>query len=148
MERLAALVVTGLRVGVAIDCPLCPFAILELYLCVFLLLWVHLLLTLTLAAASFHKIVLRTSLSPGTLTCYGAWSCALGTSCCRRHYWTADGGVCRFSACHGPQPPLQLRQWALRLAAGYRQPSSYCCCCCRDGDHDGRVARGYLFNCL
>jgi hypothetical protein len=33
---------------------------------------------------------------------YGAWSCAPGTSCYRRHYWMADRGVCHFSARHGP----------------------------------------------
>jgi hypothetical protein len=42
------LVVTGLRVGVAIDGLQCPLGILELHLCVFLLLGVHLLLALPL----------------------------------------------------------------------------------------------------
>jgi hypothetical protein len=37
MERLAALVVAGLRVGVAIDGLQCPLGILKLHLCVFLL---------------------------------------------------------------------------------------------------------------
>jgi hypothetical protein len=48
MERLAALVVAGLRVGVAIDGLQCPLGILKLHLCVFLLLGVHLLLALPL----------------------------------------------------------------------------------------------------
>jgi hypothetical protein len=43
------LVVTGLRVGVAIDGLQCPLGILKLHLCVFLLLGVHLLLALPLA---------------------------------------------------------------------------------------------------
>jgi hypothetical protein len=43
------LVVTGLRVGVAIDGLQCPLGILKLHLCVFLLLGVHLLLVLPLA---------------------------------------------------------------------------------------------------
>jgi hypothetical protein len=46
--HLAALVVTGLRVGVAIDDLQCPLGILKLHLCVFLLLGVHLLLALPL----------------------------------------------------------------------------------------------------
>jgi hypothetical protein len=49
VEHLAALVVTGLRVGVAIDGLQCPLGILKLHLCVFLLLGVHLLLALPLA---------------------------------------------------------------------------------------------------
>jgi hypothetical protein len=49
MERLAALVVAGLRVGVAIDDLQCPLGILKLHLCVFLLLGVRLLLALSLA---------------------------------------------------------------------------------------------------
>jgi hypothetical protein len=48
VERLAALVVIGLRVGVAIDGLQCPLGILKLHLCVFLLLGVHLLLALPL----------------------------------------------------------------------------------------------------
>jgi hypothetical protein len=42
------LIVTGLRVGVAIDSLQCPLGILKLHLCVFLLLGVHLLLALPL----------------------------------------------------------------------------------------------------
>jgi flagellar biosynthesis protein FliQ len=49
MERLAALAVAGLRVGVAIDGLQCPLGILKLHLCVFLPLVVHLLLALPLA---------------------------------------------------------------------------------------------------
>jgi hypothetical protein len=49
MERLAALVVTGLRVRVAIDGLQCPLGILKLHLYVFLLMGVHLLLALPLA---------------------------------------------------------------------------------------------------
>jgi hypothetical protein len=49
MEHLAALVVTGLRVGVAIDELQCPPGILELHLYVFLLLWVHFLFAFPLA---------------------------------------------------------------------------------------------------
>jgi hypothetical protein len=49
MEHLAVLVVTGLRVGVAIDGLQCPLGILRLHLYIFLLLGVHLLLTLPLA---------------------------------------------------------------------------------------------------
>jgi hypothetical protein len=49
VECLAALVIAGLRVGVAIDGVQCPLGILELHLCVFLLLGVHLLLALPLA---------------------------------------------------------------------------------------------------
>jgi hypothetical protein len=49
MERLAALVVAGLRVGVVIDGLQCPPGILELHLYVFLLLWVHFLFALPLA---------------------------------------------------------------------------------------------------
>jgi hypothetical protein len=41
------LVVTGLRVGVAIDGLQCPLGVLKLHLCVFLLLGVHLLLALS-----------------------------------------------------------------------------------------------------
>jgi hypothetical protein len=48
VERLVALVVTELRVRVAIDGFQCPLGILELHLCVLLLLWVHLLLALPL----------------------------------------------------------------------------------------------------
>jgi hypothetical protein len=48
VKRLAALVVAGLIVGVAIDGLQCPLGILELHLCVFLLLRVHLLLALPL----------------------------------------------------------------------------------------------------
>jgi hypothetical protein len=48
MEHLAALVVAGLRVGVATDGLQCPLGILKLHLCVFLLLGVQLLLTLPL----------------------------------------------------------------------------------------------------
>jgi hypothetical protein len=48
MERLATLVVAGLRVGVAIDGLQFPLGILKLHLCVFLLLRVHLLLALPL----------------------------------------------------------------------------------------------------
>jgi hypothetical protein len=51
MERLATLVVAGLRVGVAIDGLQCSLGILELHLCVFLLLWVHLLLALPLVGS-------------------------------------------------------------------------------------------------
>jgi hypothetical protein len=69
-------------------------------------------------------------------------SCALGTSCCRRHYWTTDGGVCCLSARHDPHPSLQLRLWALRSAVGCYQPSSCCCCCrcCRPGPEPRRWA--------
>jgi hypothetical protein len=49
VERLAALIVTALRVGVAIDGLQCPLGILKLHLCIFLLLGVHLLLALPLA---------------------------------------------------------------------------------------------------
>jgi hypothetical protein len=49
VEHPAALVVAGLRVGVAIDGLQCPLGILKLHLCVFLLLGVHLLLALPLA---------------------------------------------------------------------------------------------------
>jgi hypothetical protein len=49
MEHLAALVIAGLRVGVAIDDLQCPLGILKLHLCIFLLLRVHLLLALPLA---------------------------------------------------------------------------------------------------
>jgi hypothetical protein len=49
MECLPVLIVAGLRVGVAIGCTQCLFGILELHLCVFLLLCVHLLLALPLA---------------------------------------------------------------------------------------------------
>jgi hypothetical protein len=49
MEHLAALVVTGLRVRVAIHGLQCPLGILKLHLCVFLLLGVHLLIALPLA---------------------------------------------------------------------------------------------------
>jgi hypothetical protein len=37
MEHLAALIVAGLKVGVAIDGLQCPLGILELHLCIFLL---------------------------------------------------------------------------------------------------------------
>jgi hypothetical protein len=49
VERLATLVVTGLRVIVAIDGLQCPLGLLKLHLCVFLLLGVDLLLALPLA---------------------------------------------------------------------------------------------------
>jgi hypothetical protein len=49
VEHLAVLVVTGLRVGVAIDGLQCPLGILKLHLCIFLLLGVELLLALPLA---------------------------------------------------------------------------------------------------
>jgi hypothetical protein len=49
VERLAALIVAELRVRVAIDDLQCPLGILELHLCGFLLLGVHLLLALQLA---------------------------------------------------------------------------------------------------
>jgi hypothetical protein len=49
VECLAALIVAGLRVGVAIDGLQCPLGIIKLHLYVFLLLWVHLLLALPLA---------------------------------------------------------------------------------------------------
>jgi hypothetical protein len=49
MERLAALVVAGLRVRVVIDGLQFPLGILELHLYAFLLLWVHLLFALPLA---------------------------------------------------------------------------------------------------
>jgi hypothetical protein len=55
MERLATLVVTGLRVGVAIDGLQCPPGILKLHLCIFLLLGLYLLLALPLARR--HAIV-------------------------------------------------------------------------------------------
>jgi hypothetical protein len=48
VERFATLIVTGLRVGVAIDGLQCPLCILKLHLYVFLLLGVHLLLALPL----------------------------------------------------------------------------------------------------
>jgi hypothetical protein len=48
VERLAALVVAGLRVRVAIDGLQCPLGILKLHLYVFLLLGVYLLLALPL----------------------------------------------------------------------------------------------------
>jgi hypothetical protein len=49
MERLAALVVVGLRVRVTIDNLQCPLSILELYLYDLLLMQVHLLFALPLA---------------------------------------------------------------------------------------------------
>jgi hypothetical protein len=49
VEHLAALVVAGLRVGVAIDSLQCPPGILELHLYVFLLLRVYFLFALLLA---------------------------------------------------------------------------------------------------
>jgi hypothetical protein len=49
MERLAALVVTGLRVRVAIHGLQCPLGILKLHLCVLLLFGVHLSFALPLA---------------------------------------------------------------------------------------------------
>jgi hypothetical protein len=49
VERLAALIVAGIRVGVAINGLQCPLGILKLHLYVFLLLRVHLLLALPLA---------------------------------------------------------------------------------------------------
>jgi hypothetical protein len=49
VERLAVLVVTGLRVGVAMDGLQCSLGILRLHLYIFLLLGVHLLLALPLA---------------------------------------------------------------------------------------------------
>jgi hypothetical protein len=48
VERLAVLVVTGLRVGVAVDGLQCPLGILKLHLYVLLLLWVDFLLALLL----------------------------------------------------------------------------------------------------
>jgi hypothetical protein len=55
MERLAVLVVAGLRVGMAIDILQCPLGILKLYLYVFLLLWVHFLFALPLVGR--HSIL-------------------------------------------------------------------------------------------
>jgi hypothetical protein len=49
MEHLVVLIVTGLRVEVAIDGLQCPPGILELHLYFFLLLWVHFLFALSLA---------------------------------------------------------------------------------------------------
>jgi hypothetical protein len=91
VERLAALVVTGLRVGVAIDGLQCPLGILKLHICVFLLLGVQLLLALLLAgrrtilALLLHHFVelFRELLDLPALRC-----------------------VCRLSARHGPHPPL------------------------------------------
>jgi hypothetical protein len=49
MERLTMLIVTGLRVRVAIDSLQCPPGILEFHLYVFVLLRVHFLFVLPLA---------------------------------------------------------------------------------------------------
>jgi hypothetical protein len=59
VERLAALVVTGLRVGVAIDGLQCPLGILKLHLYVFLLLGVDLLFALPLAGRHAILVLLH-----------------------------------------------------------------------------------------
>jgi hypothetical protein len=58
VERLAALVVAGLRVGVAIDGFQCPLGILKLHLYIFLLLGVHLLLALPLVGRCVILVLL------------------------------------------------------------------------------------------
>jgi hypothetical protein len=77
VERLAALIVTGLRVRVAIDGLQCPLGLLKLHLCVFLLLGVDLLLALPLAGRRailallqlftelFHELLDLPALRPG-----------------------------------------------------------------------------------
>jgi hypothetical protein len=52
------LVVTGLRVGVAIDGLQCPLGFLTLHLCIFLLLGVHLLLALPLVGRRTTLVLL------------------------------------------------------------------------------------------
>jgi hypothetical protein len=92
------LVVTGLRVGVAIDNLQCPLGILKLHLCVFLLLGVHLLLALPLAGR-------HTILALLLLHLFMELFHELLDLAALRH-GMADRGVCRLSARHGPHPPL------------------------------------------
>jgi hypothetical protein len=133
MERLVALIVAGLRVGVATDGLQYPLGFLELHLYVFLLLQVHFLFALPLAgrrAVLMQLLHLFTELFRELLD-LPALQRAMARGVV---HWALrvvvvaigqlTGAFVASWPLHGPHSPLQLRRWVLRLAVDCRQCSS------------------------